>query len=133
MTQRAAPIPSETQRHPRAIYLLCLRPTHEEAERIKAAVAQRCLLGQWAPDTDDADWALQWLVAKILEAQGITMAERATSPLRAVQRRTQRASHRQCPGCLRFRHDRSKLPVCPQCRALRKEMSDGPAEQPPHL
>ena len=81
------PAPTETQRHPKSSYLLRLRPTHEEAERIKAAVAQRCLLGQWAPETDDADWALQWIVAKILEAQGVTMAERATPPLSAARRR----------------------------------------------
>ena len=65
------PTPTGTQRHPQRSYLVQLRLIHAEAERVKAAVAHRCLLGQWAPDTDDADWALQQLVLQILEAQGV--------------------------------------------------------------
>ena len=115
------PTPTGTQPHPQRSYLIRLRPTHVEAERIKAAVAERCLLGHWSPETDDADWALQWLVTKILEEQGVAVphVSLATTAKEHSRAKTQRG--RKCPTCLRLRHDRSRMRVCPQCRAINKE------------
>lgn len=68
---RSSPKPTMAQRHPQASYIVHLRFSHDEAEALKAAVAGRCLTGAWAPESDDADWALQRVVQKLLEHQGV--------------------------------------------------------------
>jgi hypothetical protein len=66
------PEPTATQAHPMPSYLLRVRLTHAEAEAVKQAVARRCLMGTWTPDTDDADWLLQTCIQQIMDQQGMT-------------------------------------------------------------
>lgn len=71
-------------------YALMLRLTHNEVEKIKHAVALRCLAGAWAPDSDAGDW-LMWVVMRtLLEEQ----AFRARTPSLS-----------------------NPFPTCPQCRS----------------